>query len=128
MVSFPIQQKGKNKKRSKPYLMITHRPAEKSYNVVSAYAGYKLAKGKKPSIIIATKDSDKKFELFAEGETAWAPSDEVDEELAKMITRTGKELTFKGETFKGTRITDKYSLKGSLAAYKLICQECEVKP
>lgn len=128
MVSFPTKQKGRYKKRGKPYFMVTHRPKDKSYNVVSVHAGYRFLKDSKPTIIIAAGETEKEFELFVEGESAWAPSDDVDQALTKMMTKTGESLTVKGESFKGSKITDTYSLKGSLSAYKVISQECGLTP
>ena len=127
MVSFPVKQKGRYKKRGKPYFIVTHRPEDKNYNIVSVHAGYRFSKDSKPTITITTGETKKEFELFVEGESAWAPSDDVDQELTKMMTKIGESLTVKGESFKGTKITDTYSLKGSLAAYKAISQECGFK-
>lgn len=127
IVSFSKTQKGNYKKRGKPYIMITHRPEDKSYDVVSVHAGYKFLKDSKPRVIVMIGKTKKEYELFVKGESAWAPSDEVDQELTKMITKLGETLTVKGESFKGTKITDTYSLKGSLAAYKAISQECNFK-
>ncbi len=128
MLSFPTSQEGNYKKRGKPYIMITHRPEDESLNVVSLHAGYKYAKDHKPLVLISIGKEKKEYEMFVEGESAWAPSDDIDSEITKLIIKTATRVAVKGESFKGTKSTDIYSLKGSLAAYNVICQACKVKP
>ena len=126
MISFPTSQEGNYKKRGKPYLMITHRPEDDSLDVISIHAGYKFAKDNKPHILIGVSKEEKDYEMFVEGESAWATTDDNDREITKLITKTGNTLKVKGESFKGTKTTDIYSLKGSLAAYNAINQSCKV--
>ena len=45
MGSQPKKAKGKYKKRGETYVLITHRPAEKSLNVISIKAGYTYQSG-----------------------------------------------------------------------------------
>ena len=63
----------------------------------------RFLKDSKPTIIIAAGETEKEFELFVEGESAWAPSDDVDQALTKMMTKTGESLTVKGESFRGQK-------------------------
>ena len=126
MVSFPLQEEGKTKRKGKPHLMITHRPKEKSYNVVSVYSGYRFSKDRKPTLIITGGETKEKFELFVEGESAWAVSDEEDKKITEEVTKKEK-VVVKGIDFKGHEIKDTYSLKGSSAAYKEICKMCPRK-
>lgn len=126
MVSFPKSEEGTYKKRGKPYIMITHRP-EENYNVVSVYFGYKLAKGTAPHMILSTGNQKKDYTLFAEGETAWANSDEDDDRMTQGIVRLSDRLIVHGESLKGTKTKDTYSLKGSFKAYTLICEKCGYK-
>ena len=126
MVSFPISQEGNYKKRGKPYLMITHRPEDKSLDVISIHAGYKFSKDEKPHVLVGVGKEEKDYEMFVEGESAWATSDDIDHEITNLITKTATSFKIKGESFKGTKTIDVYSLKGSLAAYHVINQACEV--
>lgn len=106
--------------------MITHRPEDKSLDVISIHAGYKFSKDEKPHVLIGMDKEEKDYEMFVEGESAWAASDDIDLEITTLITKTGSSFKVKGESFKGTRTIDVYSLKGSLAAYQAINQACQV--
>lgn len=126
MISFPTSQEGNYKKRSKPYVMITHRPEDQSLDVISIHAGYKFSKDKKPHILFKVGKQEKDYEMFVDEESAWAESDDIDQEITNLITKSGTSFIIKGESFKGTATTDTYSLKGSLAAYHAINQACRV--
>lgn len=127
MVSLPQKQEGDFKKRGKVYAMVTHRPSLKSYNVVSFYAGYKFPKNSKVTLTIQGGKYQKAFELFTENQTAWAFSDDDDQEITKRLTKIGESLIIEGMSAKGTKTKDTYSLKGSMQAYKAICDACDVK-
>lgn len=118
MTSSPIKQEGKYKKRGSVYVMITHRPASKSYNVVSFHAGYTFAKGSSLNITLG-KDS---YELFTQGESAWT-NDDTDGAIVNSIKK-GDKIIAKGTSNKGTETMDTYSLKGSAQAYQAINKAC----
>lgn len=118
MMSAPIKQEGNFKKRGDVYVMITHRPASKSYNVVSFHGGYTFAKGSSVNVSIG-KDN---FELFTQGETAWT-NDDTDGAIVNSIKK-GDKITAKGKSSKGTETMDTYSLKGSSQAYQAINKAC----
>ncbi|AIL12486.1 hypothetical protein IM40_01410 [Candidatus Paracaedimonas acanthamoebae] len=126
MVSLPKKQEGDFKKRGKVYAMITHRPSLKSFNVVSFHAGYKFPKNSKVTLSIQAGKHKKEFELFTDNETAWAISDSDDQEITKCLTKVGESLIIEGISSKGTKTKDTYSLKGSMKAYKAICEACKV--
>lgn len=124
MVSLPKKQEGDFKRRGKVYAMITHRPSLKSFNVVSFHAGYKFPKNAKVTLAIQGGKHKKEFELFTENETAWAISDADDQEITKRLTKVGESLVIEGVSAKGIKTKDTYSLKGSMLAYKAICEAC----
>jgi len=126
MVSLPKKQEGDFKKRGKVYAMITHRPSLKSFNVVSFHAGYKFPKNSKIALSIQAGKHKKEFELFTDNETAWAMSDTDDQEITKRLTKIGNTLIIEGISSKGTKTKDTYSLKGSMRAYKAMCEACGV--
>lgn len=126
MVSFPKRQEGDFKKRGKVYAMITHRPAQQTFNVVSFNAGYKYQQNSKARLILNAGKNKKTFELFTDNESAWALADVDDQEITKFITRFGENLVIEGISSKGSKTKDVYSLKGSLKAYKAISEACEV--
>ena len=68
MASEATKARGNYKKRGKTYVMVTHRPTDKSTNVVSVEAGYSYKKDSEAQIIIGKKI----FKLFTSGTTAFA--------------------------------------------------------
>lgn len=109
----------KGVKRDTPHVFITHWSGEKSKNVFSVEAGYPYKTDGKPTVAV----NGKTFTLFAEGEKAWSKSD--DEAIAVAVQK-GSSLVVKGESKRGTKTTDTYSLKGSGDAYKAISKACGI--
>lgn len=121
MASRPKKQQGDFTKRGDVFVLVTHRPAENSRDVVSFVAGYSFADGGDVTVQVGNQ----KFELFTEGDTAWARDDKTDRALSQAI-RQGASMTVRGTSSRGTRTTDTYSLSGSGAAYKAIGDACGV--
>ncbi len=121
MASAATKARGNYKKRGKTYIIVTHRPAEKSTNVVSVEAGYTYKKDSEVEIVIG-KDTTK---LFTSKTTAFAYDSKSDDALVKKMIR-GAGMTVKGTSLRGTLTTDTYSLKGFTAAYKAISAACKV--
>lgn len=127
MVSPAKKSSGKYSKRGDVYMVVAHRPSLKSYDVVSHHAGYPLKPGEDVKLEIKTKGGDKKEVLFSEGEVAWCLDDKTDRLVTESLTKKGSQVTIHGQSTRGTKTTDIYSLKGSLQAYKAICKACDVK-
>ncbi len=122
MSSQPGKMEPKNKPRGGVYVLITHRPAEKSFNVVSITAGYTY---KKKSEVILKIDR-RSFTLFTDGDTAWAKDESTDRDIAAAI-RTGDSMVVKGISERGTNTTDSYSLSGTGDAFSAINKACGKK-
>jgi len=122
MVSKPTKAKGKYTNRGEIFALITHRPSENTKDVFSYITGYTYKQGSDATVTI----DGKKFILFTQDDTAWAPDANADTKLASAI-RTGSKMVVKGTSARGTLTTDTYSLKGSGAAYKAITKECGVR-
>ena len=109
--------------RSDIYAVVTHRPAEKSFDVVNFVAGYTY----KPDSPVVVKIGTKSFKkLFTSGDKAWAVSDRVDRELVEGMKR-GERMIVTGTSAKGTDTKDTYSLAGFSSAYKAISAKCGKK-
>lgn len=121
MASRPKKQQGEFAKRGEVFILITHRPAENSRDVVSIVAGYPFAPGTEATLAVGTQT----FALFTENDTAWARDDKTDRAISAAI-RSGATLTVRGTSTRGTRTADTYSLAGSGAAYKAIGDACGV--
>jgi len=121
MASEPTKMRGDYTKRGASYAMVTHRPAEKSRNVVSVRAGYDY----KPSSEVEIAVGKEKFKLFTKDGWAFAPDPDADNALVKAMVR-GAAMTVVGLSSRGTKTTDTYSLKGFTAAYRAISKACKI--
>ncbi len=122
MGSQPKKAKGKYKKRGETYILVTHRPAEKSLNVISIKAGYTYQSGSEVDVVIG----ETTFKMFTDAGHAFAYDSKTDGAIVKAMIR-GARMIIKGTSSRGTQTTDTYSLKGFTAAYKAINNACEVK-
>ena len=121
MASQATKSRGNYKKRDQTYIMVTHRPAEKSINVISVEAGYTYKTGSEVDLIIGSQT----FKLFTSGGTAFAYDSKSDAAIVKAMIR-GASMTIKGISSRGTQTTDTYSLKGFSASHKAIGAACTV--
>jgi len=119
MASKPISAKGNYTRRGDIFALVTHRPADRTRDVVSFVAGYTF----KPDSNVTVNIDGKKFELFTRGDTAWAVDSKTDKALANAM-RNGNRMIVKGRSSRGTLTTDTYSLKGSTAAHNAINKAC----
>lgn len=121
IASLPKKKEGKYRKRDNTYLLLTHWPALKEFNVVELRAGYAY---KSDSEVRLTIDANA-FSLFTAGGTAWARDPATDKKLAGAMIK-GARLVARGISSRGTRTKDTYSLTGFTAAYKAIGKACGV--
>lgn len=66
------------------YVIVTHRPAEKSFDVVNFVAGYTYKNG---SQVVVKIGKDTFTRLFTDGDKAWAIDDKADKELVAAMKR-----------------------------------------
>lgn len=112
------------KGRGKPYLFITHWPADKEKNAVTMSSGFDYKKGSKAVVAVGGKV----FNLStagkgADAQTAWIDDQGKEDDFVDMIQKSPA-LTIKMTSKRGNIITDSYSLDGSVDAYKAITREC----
>lgn len=117
--SKPQKEEGRYTQRGDVFVLVTHRPKEKSYNVVSFDAGYVFKDGAQASAVIGAQS----FALFGQGEQAWTRDAEGDAHLVKAM-RAGATMVVKGTSARGTATTDTYSLTGVSAALDAIDKAC----
>lgn len=123
MASTPKKDEGKYTKRGDIYAVVTHRPSEKSFDVINFSAGYTY----KPDTAVTVKIGSQTFnKLFTSGDKAWAVSERVDQELVAAMKR-GSRMIVNGTSAKGTATKDTYSLAGFGSAYKAISAKCGKK-
>jgi invasion protein IalB len=122
MGSEPRKARGKYKHRGQTLVVITHRPAEKSTNVVNIQAGYQYRKRSSVQLII----DGATFDMFTDGGNAWAADANTDAALVRAM-RAGSTMVVQGMSSRGTVTTDTYSLKGFSAAHNTMSTACKVK-
>ena len=123
MASTPKKDEGKYAKRGDIYAVITHRPNEKSFDVLNINAGYNYKPGSKVIIKIGTKTFDR---LFTNEDKAWAVNEKVDKEIVAEMKR-GSRMVVHGTSSPGTQTKDTYSLAGFSSAYRAITNKCKAK-
>lgn len=119
IASAPIKSEGKYKKRDQVFLMVTHRPGEKTRNVVSHIAGYPYD----AKTAIVAEIGRQHFVMVPNGDTAWTPNQKTDDILTKAL-REGKTLKIIGKSARGTQTTDVYDLSGISKALSMIDKAC----
>jgi len=119
----PQKSEGKYTQRGTVFVVISHRPQEKRFGEVSFQAGYSFLPESQPT---ATIDGKTSFNLFTQGEHAWALDAKADQDLIAAM-RAGATLVVKGSSARGTLTTDSYSLTGFSAALNAINKACGVK-
>lgn len=123
MASTPKKDEGKYTKRGDIYVVVTHRPAEKSFDVVNFVAGYTF----KSNADLVVKIGNQKFtRFFTDSDKAWTINDADDKALVKAMAR-GERMIVDGVSNRGTQTKDTYSLKGFSRAYKAISGKCGKK-
>lgn len=123
MSSQPKKKEPAGAKRGEIYALVTHRPAEKSVDVVSFMMGY----SPKKDVDTQVDASGKPFKLFNDKETAWARDADTDRNLVAAMRDGTKSMIVKGVSGRGTKTTDTYSLNGFGQAYSAISEACGVK-
>jgi invasion protein IalB len=117
----PEKSEGKYASRDEVLMLVTHRPGEKAYDVVSVVAGYQY----KPDTDAVLTIGAQKFDLFTVGsDRAWARDAKIDRAIAAAMIK-GNTAVVRGTSSRGTLTTDTFSLSGFTAAYKAISDTCK---
>ena len=121
MSAKPEKAEGNYTRRGETLALVTHRPAEDANNVVSTVAGYTY----KEDTDVSWRIGSKTFQLFTNGERAWARRAAEDEDIVKAMI-AGNRLVVKGTSSRDTLTTDTYSLVGFTATYRAMSEACGV--
>ena len=119
IASRPTQDEGDYQRRGDIFLLITHRPAENSRDVVSFITGYTF----QPDSEVEVTIGNQQFRLFTSNDTAWAYDADDDRRLVQAMI-SGTTMVVRGTSNRGTRTTDTYSLLGFTAARGQINDLC----
>jgi len=100
-------------------LFVSFIPGSGVKGQVSFTGGYPFKNGSTVTVTIG----DSAFELFTEGEMAWSASDNDDAKIVSAMKR-GAEAVLSGESSRGTKTQDTFSLFGLTAAVEEAEKRC----
>jgi invasion protein IalB len=120
VMSEPTRKEGNYTRRGEVYLLVTHRPAQNMNGVVSFTAGYDF----KPDGQVKVDIDGTGFDLFTKDDTAWARDGDDPKIVNAMVA--GTTLVISGESSRGTKTVDTYSLTGFGKALQAINKACDV--
>jgi hypothetical protein len=106
--------------RDPAYIFVSTRPAENVRNEVSIVIGYPFKPGSEATADIGSA----KYAMYTQVDGAWVKNAA---EEARMVDamRKGSDMVVAGESGKGTKSTDRYTLKGLAQALDRVAQECK---
>jgi invasion protein IalB len=106
--------------RDPAYTFVSTRPSENVRNEISIVIGYPF----KPNFEAAVDIGSQKYAMYTQGDGAWIKNAA---EEARMIEamRKGADMVVTGESGRGTKSTDRYSLKGLAQALDRVAAECK---
>ncbi|UZD92633.1 invasion associated locus B family protein [Cognatishimia activa] len=105
--------------RSQTLLMVFFRPDAGVKGQVGFTGGYPFKSGS----TVSMKVDDNTYDLFTEGEWAWPQSADDDAKIVAAMKR-GKQAILSGESGRGTRTKDTFSLLGFTAAHDDAGKRC----
>ncbi len=108
-----------NRPRDPAWFFVSTRPSEKVREEVSVIFGYPLKANSDASVEIGSTN----FAMYTQNDGAWVKNAAEEARLVEAMRR-GAEVTVKGESSRGTRTIDKFSLKGVAQALDRAAQEC----
>ena len=106
-------------RRGDIYMFVSFWPETEKMGEVSFMGGYPFRDGSTVTLTVG----DSEFELFTDGEIAWAATPEEDRQIATAMKR-GVEAEAVGISSRGTTTTDTFSLMGFTAAYEDAQNRC----
>ncbi|MEX0809448.1 MAG: invasion associated locus B family protein [Dongiaceae bacterium] len=114
----PYKEEGSYTERGPAAAFVTHRPSLGEVGVVSIAAGYAYDPASAPRIEIGGES----FNLFAQGQNAWAHDDDDPQIVAAM--KAGNDMVVVGVSEHGTETRDTYSLSGFTRATVAAAEAC----
>ena len=108
-----------NRPRDPAWLFVSTRPAEKVKEEVSVIIGYPF----KANVDATMEIGGATFAMYTQNDGAWIKNAAEEARLVEAL-RKGSEVTVRGESGRGTKTTDVFSLKGISQALDRVGQEC----
>ncbi|MCH2544531.1 MAG: hypothetical protein CFH12_00846 [Alphaproteobacteria bacterium MarineAlpha5_Bin2] len=104
-----------SKQRGITYILV-YRINKSKDAIVQIAAGYPYKKDQNVDVTI----DNVQFDFYSDDDTAWSN----DDNKVIFAMKKGIKLTVKGESSRGTKTTDIYTLKGFTAAYNQLFNDC----
>jgi hypothetical protein len=109
-----------NRPRDPVFVFVSTRPSENVHNEISIVQGYPFKPGTE-----ATADlGSAKYAMYTQADGAWIKNAAEEARMVDAMRKTG-EMIVTGESGKGTKSTDRYSLKGLSQALDRVASECK---
>ncbi|ARP99163.1 invasion associated locus B family protein [Pseudorhodoplanes sinuspersici] len=108
-----------NRPRDPAWLFVSTRPAEKVKEEISVIFGYPL----KANVDATAEVGNTNFAMYTQNDGAWVKNAAEEARLVEAMRR-GADITVRGESSRGTKTTDVFSLKGVSQALDRASQEC----
>jgi hypothetical protein len=109
-----------NKPRDPAYIFVSTRPSENVRNEVSIVIGYPFKPGSEATVDLGAA----KYAMYTQADGAWIKNAAEEARMVDAMRKT-PEMVVTGESGKGTKSTDKYSLKGLSQALDRVAAECK---
>lgn len=119
VASQPLKSSGEYQRRGDVFLIISHRPDEQLFDVLTYVAGYTYL----PRSEVLFRVGNVKASLFTSEDTAWAKNLKTDAEIARAMNKAVR-VTIKGLTIDGIETHDVFSMKGFNNAMEAINRLC----
>jgi invasion protein IalB len=108
-----------NRPRDPAWLFVSTRPAEKVREEVSVIIGYPFKANAEATVEVGNAT----FAMYTQNDGAWVKNAAEEARLVEAM-RKGADVTVRGESGRGTKTTDVFSLKGISQALDRTAQEC----
>ena len=109
-----------NRPRDPAYVFISTRPAENVRNEISIVIGYPFKPGSEAAVDIGAAN----YVMYTQADGAWIKNAAEEARMVESMKK-GADAVVKGESGRGTKTTDTFSLKGLEQALTRIAQECK---
>ena len=118
--SRPKTTEPKSAKRDPAFFLVTHMPGRKVRGEIMTIIGYAFKKDS----TVELKIDEAAFELFSNADGAWADTTTTEKQIVTAM-KSGKSLSLKGTSWRGTETLDTYSLERVSAALAKIDDACK---
>lgn len=106
--------------RDPAWFFVSTRPSERVKEEVSVIFGYPFKANTDASLEVGSVN----FAMYTQNDGAWVKNAAEEARLVDTLRRAGSDVTVRGESGRGTKTVDKFSLKGVAQALDRAAQEC----